>query len=159
MYDLNPATCYTHQLKVNLNCPIYQSGRGLGSRLLNIVKSVGAPLLKEIILPTVKTEAGKVIEDRTGGVEVKNNAFKRGAKRAGKSILKRGTQCLIKGKGRKRKFDPSTALSLILKSRNSTKRRRIYSLSPGFWQSFVTIRSCNCLLKIVSTYVGNFKEK
>ena len=34
-----------------------------------------------------------------------------------------------------------------------------YSLSPGFWQSFVTIRSCNCLLKIVSTYVGNFKEK
>ena len=34
-----------------------------------------------------------------------------------------------------------------------------YSLSTGFWQSFVTIRSCNCLVKIVSTYVGNFKEK
>ena len=37
--------------------------------------------------------------------------------------------------------------------------RLIYSLSPGFWQSFVTIRSCNCLVRIVSTYVGNFKEK
>ena len=34
-----------------------------------------------------------------------------------------------------------------------------YSLSPGFWQSFVTIRSCNCFVRIVSTYVGNFKEK
>ena len=27
MYDLNPATNYTHQLKGNLNYPIYQSGR------------------------------------------------------------------------------------------------------------------------------------
>ena len=34
-----------HQLKGNLNYPIYQSGRGLGSRLFNIVKSVGAPIL------------------------------------------------------------------------------------------------------------------
>ena len=34
-----------------------------------------------------------------------------------------------------------------------------YSLSPGVWQSFVTIRSCNCFVRIVSTYVGNFKEK
>ena len=25
--------------------------------------------------------------------------------------------------------------------------------------SFVTIRSCNCFVRIVSTYVGNFKEK
>ena len=124
MYDLNPATYYTHQLKGNLNYPIYQSGRGLGSRLFNIVKGVGAPLLKEIILPTVKAEAGQVIQDITSGVGVKN-ALKRGAKRAGKSILKRGTQRLMKGKGRKRKRDPSTALSLILKSINSAKRRRV----------------------------------
>ena len=126
MYDLNPATYYTHQLSGNLNYPIYQSGRGLGSRLINIVKSVGAPLLKEIILPTVKTEAGQVIKDITSGVGVKN-ALKRGAKRAGKSILKRGTKRLMKGKGgtRKRKHDPSTALSLMLKNINSTKRRRI----------------------------------
>ena len=123
MYDLNPATYYTHQLKGNLNYPIYQSGRGLGSRLSNIVKSVGAPLLKEIILPTVKAEAGQVIQDITSGVGVKN-ALKRGAKRAGKSILKRGTQHLMKGKGHKRKRDPSTALSL-LKSINSAKRRRV----------------------------------
>ena len=123
MYDLNPATYYTHQLKGNLNYPIYQSGRGLGG-LFNIVKSVGAPLLKEIILPTVKAEAGQVIQDITSGVGVKN-ALKRGAKHARKSILKRGTQRLMKGKGRKRKRDPSTALSLMLKSINSAKRRCI----------------------------------
>ena len=57
MYDLNPATYYTHQLKGNLNYPTYQSGTGLGSRLFNIVKSGDASLLKEIILPTVKAEA------------------------------------------------------------------------------------------------------
>ena len=71
MYYLNPATYYTHQLKGNLKYPIYQSGRGLGSRLFDIVKSVGAPLLKEIILPTVKAEAGQVIKDITSGVGVK----------------------------------------------------------------------------------------
>ena len=124
MYDLNLATYYMHQLKGNLNYPIYQSGRGLGSRLFNIVKSVGAPLLKEIILPTVKVEAEQVIQDITSRVGVKH-ALKRGAKRAGKSILKRGMQRLIKGKGRKRKHNPSTALSLMLKSINSTKHRCI----------------------------------
>ena len=123
MYDLKPATYYTHQLKGNLNYPIYQSGRGLGSKLFNIVKSVGAPLLKEIILPTVKAEAGQVMRDITSGVG--GNALKRGAIRAGKSILKRGTQRLIKGKGRERKRSPSTALSLMLKSINSAKRRRV----------------------------------
>ena len=87
---------------------------------------MGAPLLKEIILPTVKAEAGQVIKDITSGVGVKN-PLKRGAKRAGKSILKRGTQRLMKGKGgsRKRKHDPSKAVSLMLKSINSAKRRRI----------------------------------
>ena len=74
MYDLNlrlnPANYYTHQLKGNLNYPIYQSGRGLGSRLFNIVRSVGAPLLKKIILPTVKAEAGQVTKDMTSGVGV-----------------------------------------------------------------------------------------
>ena len=55
------------------------------------------------------------------------NALKRFAKRAGRSILKRGTQRHMKGKygTRKRKHDPSAALSLMLKSINSTKRRRI----------------------------------
>ena len=67
---LNPATYYTLQLKGNLNYPIYQSGRGLESHLFNIVKSVGAPLLKEIILPTVKAEAGQVIKDITSEVGV-----------------------------------------------------------------------------------------
>ena len=126
MYVLNLATYYTHQLKGNLNYPIYQSGRGLGSRLFNIVKSVGAPLLKEIILPTVKAEAEQVIKDISSGVGVKN-ALKSGAKRAGKTILKRETQRLMKGKGRtwKRKHDPSTTFSLMLKSINSAKRRRI----------------------------------
>ena len=61
MYDLNPATYYMHQLKGNLNYPIYQSGGGLQSRLFNMVKSVGVPLLKEIILPAVEAEAGQVI--------------------------------------------------------------------------------------------------
>ena len=124
MYDQNPATYYTHQLKGNLNYPIYQSGRGLGSRLFNIVKSVGAPLLKKIILLTVKAGAGQIIKDITSCVRVKN-ALKHGAKCAGRSILKRGTQCLMEGKGRKRKCDPSTALSLMLKSINSAKGRRI----------------------------------
>ena len=84
---------------------------------------MGAPSLKEIILPTVKAEAGQVIKDITSGVGVKN-ALKRSAKHAGKSNLKRG---LMKGKGgtRKRKHDPSTAVSLMLKSVNSAKRRRI----------------------------------
>ena len=53
------------------------------------------------------------------------HALKHGAKRAGKSILKRGMQRLMKGKGRKRKCDLSTALRLMLKSINSAKRRRI----------------------------------
>ena len=115
-----------HQLKGNLNYPIYQSGSGLGSRLFNIIKGVGAPLLKEIILPTVKAEAGQVIKDITSGVGVKN-ALKCGAKHAGKSILKRGTQHLMKGKSgtHKRKHDPSTTLSLMLKSINSAYRRCI----------------------------------
>ena len=124
MFDLNPTTYYTHQLKGNWNYPIYQSGRGLGSGLFNIVKSMGAPLLKEIILPTVKAEAGQVIKDMTSRVGVKN-ALKRGAKCAGKSILKRGTQHLMKGKGRKRKCNPFTALSLMLKSINNAKRRHV----------------------------------
>ena len=35
---------------------------------------------------------------------------------------------------------------------------RDYSLSPGVWQSFVTIRSCNHLMRIISTYVDNTKK-
>ena len=124
--EFNPVTYYSQQLKGNLNYPIYQSGRGLGSRLFNIVKNVGAPLLKEVILPTVKEEAGQVIKDITSGVGVKK-ALRKGAKRAGKSILKRGTQQLMQGKGYscKRKHDPSTALSMMLKSINSAKHRRM----------------------------------
>ena len=33
-----------------------------------------------------------------------------------------------------------------------------YNLSPGVWQSFVTIRSCNHLMRIISTYVDNTKK-
>ena len=65
-----------------------------------------------------------MIKDITSRVGVKN-ALKRGAKRAGKSILKRGTQHLMKGKGRKRKCNTSTALTLMLESINSAKRRRV----------------------------------
>ena len=32
------------------------------------------------------------------------------------------------------------------------------SLFHGFWQSFVTIGSCNHLMRIISTYVGNTKK-
>ena len=85
---------------------------------------MGAPILKYVILPTVKEEAGQVLKDITSGVGLKN-ALKRGAKRTGKTILKRGTQCIMQGKGRKRKRDPSTALSMLLKSINSPKRRRV----------------------------------
>ena len=120
----NPELYYTRQLRVNTHYPIYQSGRGLGSRLFNIVKSVGAPLQKDVILPTVKEEAGQVLKDILSGVGVKN-ALKRGAKCAGKTILKRGTQRIMQGKGCKRKRDPSTALSMLLKSINSPKRRRV----------------------------------
>ena len=86
---------------------------------------MGAPLLKDVILPTVKEEAGQVLKDITSGIGVKN-ALKRGAKCAGKTILKRGTQRIMQGKGRtrKRKRDPSTALSMLLKSINSPKRTR-----------------------------------
>ena len=34
----------------------------------------------------------------------------------------------------------------------------VYSLSPGVWQSFVTIRSCNHLMRIISTYVDNTRK-
>ena len=37
-------------------------------------------------------------------------------------------------------------------------RRNCLKSSPGFWQSFVTIRSCNHLMRIISTYVGNTKK-
>ena len=125
----NPELYYTRQLRGNTHYPIYQSGRGLGSRIFSIVKSVGAPLLKDVILPAVKQEAGQVLKDITGGVGIKR-ALKQGAKRAGKSILKRGTQRIMQGKGRthnivcKRKWEqnPSTALSMLLKSINSPKR-------------------------------------
>ena len=83
----NPELYYNHQLRGNTHYPIYQSGRGLGSRLFNIIKSVGTPILKDVILPTVKQEAGQVLKDITSGVGVKK-ALKQGAKRAGKSILK-----------------------------------------------------------------------
>ena len=127
----NPELYYTRQLRGNTHYPIYQSGRGLGSRLFSIVKSVGAPLLKDVILPAVKQEAGQVLKDITSGVGIKR-ALKQGAKRAGKSILKRGTQRIMQGKGRtrnivrkrKREQNPSTALSMLLKSINSPKRTR-----------------------------------
>ena len=127
----NPELYYNRQLRSNIHYPIYQSGRGLCSRLFNIIKSVGAPILKDVILPTVKQEAGQVLKDITGSAGVKK-ALKQGAKRAGKSILKHGTQRIMQGKGRtrnivrkqKRNQNPSTALSLLLKSINSPKWRQ-----------------------------------
>ena len=44
----NPELHYTRQLRGNTHYPIYQSGRGLGSKLFSIVKSVGPPLLKDV---------------------------------------------------------------------------------------------------------------
>ena len=41
---------------------------------------------------------------------------------------------------------------------NSALDFLICSLSPGVWQSFVTIRSCNHLMRIISTYVDNTKK-
>ena len=61
---------------------------------------MGAPLLKGVILPTVKEEAGQAFKDLTSEVGVKN-ALKRVAKRAEKTILKRGAQRIMQGKGRK----------------------------------------------------------
>ena len=52
--SFNPRLYYSRQLRGNAPYPIDQSRRGLGSRLFNIVKSVGAPLLKDVVLPTVK---------------------------------------------------------------------------------------------------------
>ena len=98
---LNPELYYNRQLRGNTHYPIYQSGRGLGSRLFSIVKNVGAPLLKDVILPTVKQEVGQVLKVITSGVGIKK-ALKQGAKRAGKSILKRGTQRIMQGKRRTR---------------------------------------------------------
>ena len=122
----NPELYHTHQLRGNTHYPIYQSGRGLGSRLFSIVKIVGAPLSKDVILPTVKQEAGQVLNDITSSVGIKR-ALKQSAKRAGKSILKCGTQLIMQGKGRtcnivrkqKRDQNPSTDLSMLLKSINS----------------------------------------
>ena len=127
----NPELYYSHQLRGNTHCPIYQSGRGVGSRLFSIVKSVGAPLLKDIILPTVKQEAGQVLKDITSSVGIKK-ALKQGAKRAGKSVVICGTQRIMQGKGRarnivcKRKWDqnPSIAISMLLKSIYSPKQSR-----------------------------------
>ena len=91
--------------------------------------SMGALLLKDVIIPTVKQEAGQVLKDSTSGVRIKK-ALKQGAKRPGKSILKRGTQRIMQGRGRtrnivrqqKRNQNPSTALSMLLICINSPKR-------------------------------------
>ena len=88
---------------------------------------MGAHLLKDVILPTVKQKARQVLKDITSGVGIKK-ALKQG----GKSILKRGTQHIMQGKGttckivRKRKWNknPSAALSMLLKIINSPKQSR-----------------------------------
>ena len=75
----NPGLYYNRQLKGNTHYPIYQSGRGLDSRLFNIVKSVGAPILKDVILPNVRQEAVQVLKDITSSGGIKN-ALKQGCK-------------------------------------------------------------------------------
>ena len=67
----NPGLYYNRQLRGNTHYPTYQSGRGLGSRLFNIIKSVGAPISKDVILPTGEQEAGQVLKDITSGVGIK----------------------------------------------------------------------------------------
>ena len=57
MSIFNPRTYYTQQLRGSSHYPIYQSSRGLGSCLFKIAKTIGTPLLKDII-PTVKQEVG-----------------------------------------------------------------------------------------------------
>ena len=124
--SFNPRTYYTQQLCGSSHYPIYQSGRGLGSRLFKIAKTIGTPLLKDII-PTVKQEAGQVLQDIASGVGVKS-ALKRGTKRAGKSLVRKATNRIMSGKGRKRKRkqNPNTALSALLKGINSAKQRKRY---------------------------------
>ena len=75
----NPGLYYSRQLRGNTHNPIYQSGRGIGSRLFNIIKSVGAPILKDVILPTGEQEAGQVLKDIRSGVGRKK-ALKQGDK-------------------------------------------------------------------------------
>ena len=58
-------------------------------------------------------------------------------------------------RGRKKKAD--TKINEL--EDNYVINKRDCGLSSGVWQSFVTIRSCNCFVRIVSTYVRNFKEK
>ena len=123
----NLRTYYTQQLRGSSHYPIHQSGRGLGSRLSKIVKTIGTPLLKDIIIPAVRQEAGQVLQDIASGVGVKS-ALKRGTKRAGRSLVRKATNKIMSEKGRKRKpkQNPNTALSSLLKGRNSAKRRRRY---------------------------------
>ena len=85
MSIFNPRTYYIQQLRDSSHYPIYRSGRGLGSRLL-----------KDII-PTVKQEAEQVLQDIASGVGVKS-ALKHGAKRAGKSLMRKATNRIMSGK-------------------------------------------------------------
>ena len=54
------------------------------------------------------------------------------------------------------KLKASSQEERVSYGRNTSKI--YYSLSPGVWQSFVTIRSCNHLMRIISTYVNNTKK-
>ena len=56
-------------------------------------------------------------------------------------------------------FKRGNEMKMSQQAGSNSRTQSHYSLSHGFWQSFVTIRYCNCLVKIVPTYVGNFKEK
>ena len=94
MSIFNPRTYYTQQLRGSSHYPIYQSGRGLGSHLFKIAKTIGTPLLKDIIIPTVKQEAGQVLQDIASGVGVKS-ALKRGTKRSGKSLVRKATNRIM----------------------------------------------------------------
>ena len=42
--------------------------------------------------------------------------------------------------------------------RNNSTNSRNCSPFHGFWQSFVSIGSCNHLMRVISTYVGNTKK-
>ena len=63
-----------------------------------------------------------MLQDIASGVGVKSE-LKCGAKRAGKLLVRKATNRIMSGKGRKRKRkqNPNTALSAFLKGINSAK--------------------------------------
>ena len=75
-------------------------------------------------------------------------------------------KCMQKGPAQTGHYSPNWFNCLIVclfwaksgKYYSEKREKLMYSLSPGVWQSFVTIRSCNHLIRIISTFVDNTKK-